>query len=233
MEAESLVALAVEMSEESEAIEINQLWGLTLLDAEGNEITLSDPVFVTIGARHDVLLGISANENESPSNNEMIDEETRFFALGEGEDGLMAMVESSYVQDSQAIQATLEDLSLIGLGIKAQALATNLQSLVIYPNPFRLETNTSGDQRMKLDNLTADAKVEVYNALGEKVIEAQITNNAGSSNNAHFTPVAGNPGRVAWDLRNAGGQRVASGVYVVVVSNSAGERVIKKVSVIW
>ena len=209
---------------------IEQLWTIAFLDELEQEVQLADSVTITLRPKEstDVLL-MEAQESETEPA-ATLSEETCLYARNE--DGVFVAV-ASYDAIGQDLTAIIEDASMIGLGFKAQALATNLQSLVIYPNPFRLETNTSGDQRMKLDNLTPDAHIEIFNVLGEMVLEAQITNNAGSSNNAHLSPVAGNPGRVAWDLRNAGGQRVASGVYIVVVSNSAGERVIKKVSVIW
>lgn len=234
---ESASEMTVQSSapEQNTKINLQKLWNLSFTNAVNVPVTLKDPVTVTIRRKPVQVSGeakLSAAASESNGEESPIVLNEKSVIVSKTGEGLTEASEMLYNAEAMSLTVTLSSPGMIGLGVKVLALAVDLQHLVIYPNPWEASTNVSGDQKMKLDNLTPDAHIQIYNVLGELVLEGRVSNNALSTDNPHLAPVAGNQGRVAWDLCNQSGKKVASGVYIIVVSNSAGERVIKKVSIV-
>ncbi len=92
--------------------------------------------------------------------------------------------------------------------------ADGLASASVYPNPFKPHL---GHTHVTFDGLTAQAQIEVFTLVGEKVCTIQETDG---------------DGQVSWDVTNAQGRKLASGVYIYRVSNDQGQEKISKLAVI-
>ncbi len=93
--------------------------------------------------------------------------------------------------------------------------AGNLRDVVVYPNPFR--PKEAHDGCIKFINLTSQARVRIYNVVGDLIWTREIENSGGS---------------IQWYGDNNSGRPVASGVYVYIVTNPDGEEAVGKISVI-
>ncbi|MCX7715874.1 MAG: T9SS type A sorting domain-containing protein, partial [Endomicrobia bacterium] len=91
--------------------------------------------------------------------------------------------------------------------------ANDLSSLKAYPNPYNPLVHTGG---LVIDGLTSQAKIKIYTITGELVKEVEYT----TAN-----------GRAIWDGKNTEGSIVSSGVYVIYVEGSNGEKKKLKVAV--
>jgi hypothetical protein len=87
------------------------------------------------------------------------------------------------------------------------APASDLSTVKVFPNPFN---PTAG--KLTIDNLTADAQIKIFDIAGELVSDVDYT--------------AGD-GRTTWDGKNTGGRTVASGVYLALIKNSDGKKIVK------
>jgi outer membrane protein assembly factor BamB len=87
------------------------------------------------------------------------------------------------------------------------APAQDLSTVKVFPNPYN---PINGN--LTIDNLTADAEIKIFNIAGELVATVSYP----SAN-----------GRTTWDGRNNSGKIVASGVYLALVKNSAGKKIVK------
>ena len=101
----------------------------------------------------------------------------------------------------------------------------NLSNFHVYPNPFKPndgDNNTgrrydgSVNSGVTFNGLTNDCTIKVYTILGQLVAEGQVSGQ----------------GNWQWDVRNQSGVEVASGMYIYVVTNGAGEEKIGKLVVI-
>ncbi len=92
--------------------------------------------------------------------------------------------------------------------------ADGLTSASVYPNPFKPHL---GHTHVTFDGLTAQAQIEVFTLVGEKVCTIRETDG---------------DGQVSWDVTNAQGRKLASGVYIYRVSNDQGQEKISKLAVI-
>ncbi|MFH1564086.1 MAG: PQQ-binding-like beta-propeller repeat protein [Nitrospirota bacterium] len=102
------------------------------------------------------------------------------------------------------------------LSIFAVAAPTiHLQDVIVYPNPFKLRR---GDERVKFKNLPAKVSLWIYNIAGELVFNKDIT---GTDESPY-----------PWPIVNNAGDRVASGVYIYIITNELGEKVTGKVAII-
>ncbi|MBI4351201.1 MAG: fibronectin type III domain-containing protein [Elusimicrobia bacterium] len=106
----------------------------------------------------------------------------------------------------RTITATLNHFSLFQLMVRVAA--ANLNSVLIYPNPFYANR---GQGYVTIDKIPASSKVRVYTLSGDKVWET----------------TAGTTGVVIWKGVNKAGYLVASGIYLVVVDASSGKKVFK------
>lgn len=86
----------------------------------------------------------------------------------------------------------------------------------MFPNPY--VERFSYFQRINFMHLTFNARIKVYSLTGELVWEAEKNN--GSD-------------RLEWTgMRNLSGQRLASGVFIYVITNNSGERVSGKLAIL-
>ncbi len=92
--------------------------------------------------------------------------------------------------------------------------AADLGQLNVYPNPVK---RPLGHNTLTFDNITSQLRIRIYSASGRLVRDIDL---AGAGN------------AYQWDLRNNSNQEVASGVYIYMVSNDAGEKRTGKIAVI-
>jgi hypothetical protein len=101
----------------------------------------------------------------------------------------------------------------------APSVFSDLSQLIVYPNPWNI--NTAGivsetvNYGVKFYGLPKNSNVKIYTVAGEKVYQG--TN--------------GTVDTLVWNLRNAEGVKVASGVYLYVVDYN-GQKVTGKIAVI-
>ena len=87
----------------------------------------------------------------------------------------------------------------------APAAASDLDSVRVYPNPWR--SNLHAGLGVTLDGLTPQSRIRIYTVSGQWV---------------RTLDAAGGVGR--WDLTNDSGQRVGSGVYLYIIADPYGRR---------
>lgn len=92
-------------------------------------------------------------------------------------------------------------------------LPLNLGNLIVYPNPFNL---SKGHTQINFSGLTSDAKIRVFTLTGRLLKEEEV-------NWQHSW---------AWDVRNMEGEELARGIYLWIVTNSAGGRKTGKIGII-
>lgn len=92
-------------------------------------------------------------------------------------------------------------------------LSDNLEDLIVYPNPFSL---LNGHTQINFDRLTIDAKIRIFTLTGRLLKEEEV--------NWQYS--------WTWDVRNMEGEELARGIYLWVVTNSAGGRKIGKIAII-
>jgi len=81
------------------------------------------------------------------------------------------------------------------------ALSTNLNNVIVYPNPFEPKL---GHTKVTFDNLTSNSKIKIYKKTGELIYE-QVASTT--------------DGRAVWTLTNSGGSEVSSGIYIYRISS--------------
>ncbi|MCX5782501.1 MAG: hypothetical protein NT145_07365, partial [Elusimicrobia bacterium] len=109
---------------------------------------------------------------------------------------------------NKTISVKLSHFSVYALASFAP-FSQNLESVNVYPNPYSPGSGTRFDnsslgEGIVFDKLTAKAKVRIFNVAGELVAELDETDG---------------DGRYLWDIRNQSGNKVASGVYIYLVTN--------------
>lgn len=84
-------------------------------------------------------------------------------------------------------------------------LKTNLNEVIVFPNPYRPGSGGPYDaQNITFRNLTSRVKIRIFN-LAAELVKAIETDSQG--------------GQLSWDAANDNGEKVASGVYIYVVTN--------------
>jgi hypothetical protein len=89
----------------------------------------------------------------------------------------------------------------------------SIPGLIIFPNPYKL--GAAGG--IKFDGLTEDIKVHIYDIAGDLVWTGQNTPGSAS---------------LTWNSQNSGGNQVAPGVYLYVVTANSGGKASGKIAVI-
>lgn len=89
----------------------------------------------------------------------------------------------------------------------------NLSNVLPYPNPWH--TRKHAGMPMTFGNLTAQAQVKIFTVSGHWVKSIDAVG-----------------GLATWDLTNDAGQNVASGLYIYVVTNNAGDRARGQIAVV-
>ncbi|MBN1383307.1 MAG: T9SS type A sorting domain-containing protein [Elusimicrobia bacterium] len=112
--------------------------------------------------------------------------------------------------DNYTVDVKRRHFSLYVLGA---SVVTNFSNTKVYPNPFRFDR---GHTVVTFSNIISGSKIEIYTISGEFVCEINDTDN---------------DGQIEWDIRNSSGKRVASGVYMCLISHGSS-KVTKKVAVV-
>jgi len=94
-----------------------------------------------------------------------------------------------------------------------KVLAPNLESMIVYPNPFQ---PARGHTRIVFAELTTDATVRIFDSAGQEISRGDVSWEMSW----------------AWDVRNSEGEKVARGIYIYLVTNSQGEKKIGKIAVV-
>ena len=84
-------------------------------------------------------------------------------------------------------------------------LQSDLNTAHIYPNPYK---PSIGHTSIIFTNLTNRTKAQIFNLAGDVVYEQEKD-----------TPT----GELSWDVKNAEGEPIASGVYMYMITNNAGQ----------
>ena len=108
------------------------------------------------------------------------------------------------------------------LGPATNSSAARLNCVVVYPNPFKPDSGhtriTFGHPTDPSGRLTEQATIKIYTIAGELVRTIEGVN-----------------GQATWDINNESGKRVASGVYVYLITNpkgTKGEKCIGKLAIV-
>ncbi len=109
---------------------------------------------------------------------------------------------------------TLAALIFLCAGAPSAKAANDLARLNVYPNPVK---RVQGHNTLTFDNITTQLRIRIFTANGTLVRDINL---AGAGN------------AYQWDLRNSSNQEVASGVYVYILTNDAGEKKTGKIAVI-
>lgn len=92
--------------------------------------------------------------------------------------------------------------------------AYDLGRVIVYPNPF--EPNSGlGHTVINFDNLPADAAIRIFTITGNLVFRVDNVTS-----------------KYEWNVKNTGGRNIASGVYVYIVTDNAGNKRTGKFAVI-
>ena len=111
----------------------------------------------------------------------------------------------------KVITCKTKHLSYYGLFM---VVNNNLNTAHIYPNPFKPST---GHTKIYFANLTNHTKIQIFNISGDLIYEDEKDTSAGELN---------------WDVKNAKGEPIASGVYMYIITNNAGQIKKGKIAII-
>ena len=120
--------------------------------------------------------------------------------------GRWVIVDSAVVDTvHKLVYADLTHFSTYRLGRFVQASA-DLKSFVVFPNPADAQSNSG--QTVKFMNLTSGVTLRIYTVSGELA-----------------RTIKDDSGLIEWDMKNDNGSAVARGIYIYMVTNTAGEKV--------
>ncbi|OGH63894.1 MAG: hypothetical protein A3I06_02050 [Candidatus Lindowbacteria bacterium RIFCSPLOWO2_02_FULL_62_12] len=155
----------------------------------------------------------------------------KFHTLNEATGGWEAVTGSAWDAGQNAVIGAPFHFSFYAVFPDTGKLAaSDLSKVIVYPNPYipydGIDENGKpplpGDftTGIIVDNISADITVRVFTVAGRELFNRKVTG----------------AGRFQWDLSTIdpiGGQMVASGVYLMVITdNKTGQRVTKKVAII-
>lgn len=122
------------------------------------------------------------------------------------------LVAGKQIVDKDKDLVTAYEVNQLSIFVVAAPI-TNLKSVIVYPNPFKLR---EGHKEVKFYNLSGKVNLWIYNIAGELVF-----NKDDITDNPYF-----------WPIVNNAGERIASGVYIYIITNEKGEKVSGKVAII-
>ncbi|MEW6607256.1 MAG: PQQ-binding-like beta-propeller repeat protein [bacterium] len=122
------------------------------------------------------------------------------------------LVPGKQIVDKDKDLVTAYEVNQLSIFVVAAPI-TNLKSVIVYPNPFKLR---EGHKEVKFYNLSGKVNLWIYNIAGELVF-----NKDDITDNPYF-----------WPIVNNAGERIASGVYIYIITNEKGEKVSGKVAII-
>ena len=124
-------------------------------------------------------------------------------------DGLQAYLEGWAVDMGDAGKD-----SIYGSGrLRLRLVAANLESLIVYPNPFKPGV---GHTKITFAALTEQATIRIFTLAGELVKKQDVSGQYSWD----------------WDVKNTDGDELARGIYIWVVTNPAGEKRTGKIAII-
>jgi hypothetical protein len=95
---------------------------------------------------------------------------------------------------------------IVGYPVPAQSsLAADLSGVWVYPNPWRADLHRG--LPVKIANSTSSSEMRIFTISGRYVRTISLPDGMGT-----------------WDLNNSAGQRVASGIYIYLITDGAGHR---------
>lgn len=94
------------------------------------------------------------------------------------------------------------------------ALKENLNESYIYPNPVR---TSLGHDKVTFENLTSNVMIRIFKTNGDLVREINATDTNG---------------KATWDLTNDSGNKIASGIYIFLITNESGDKLKGKLAII-
>jgi len=104
--------------------------------------------------------------------------------------------------------------SIYGSGrLRLRLVAANLESLIVYPNPFKPGVSHT---KITFAGLTLKATIRIFTLAGELVKKQDVSGQYSWD----------------WDVKNTDGDELARGIYVWVVTNPAGEKRTGKIAII-
>lgn len=86
-------------------------------------------------------------------------------------------------------------------------------NVIIYPNPFKPD---KGNKGITFSGLTEEVKIRIFNIIGELVREVSVLGQT----------------EWQWNTKNDSGEKVSSGIYIYIITNSVGEKVSGKIGII-
>ena len=119
--------------------------------------------------------------------------------------GTCVPLQTTFNTATQTFYAQLNHFSLYQL--VAVALATDVGTARIYPNPYRAAT----DGYITIDQIPPGSRVRIFTLRGERILDA----------------VANGIGNVTWMADNSAGRPVASGEYIVVLESNGSKKILK------
>jgi len=120
----------------------------------------------------------------------------------------------SYLERWAVDMGTAGKDSVYGSGrLRLLLVVANLESLIVYPNPFR---PALGHTRIIFAALTEQATIRIFNIAGQLVKKQDVSGEYSWD----------------WDVKNTDGDELARGIYIWVVTNPAGEKRTGKIAII-
>ncbi|MEW6605823.1 MAG: FlgD immunoglobulin-like domain containing protein [bacterium] len=98
--------------------------------------------------------------------------------------------------------------------IRGIPFGKDLSKVYVYPNPFKPAIHN----RMTFADITDSATIRIFTVAGELVKTIEVT------------PV--DSGRPTWDGKNEDGEKVASGIYIYVITTEEGYKISGKIGII-
>lgn len=98
-------------------------------------------------------------------------------------------------------------------GLAPESVVMNAADPRVYPNPWRADRNSGAS--VTFDRLPADSSIRIFTISGQEVKNLDATN-----------------GTASWDRTNESGERVASGVYLYLVTDILGQESHGKIAII-
>ncbi|OIO76228.1 MAG: hypothetical protein AUJ85_01015 [Elusimicrobia bacterium CG1_02_37_114] len=99
-----------------------------------------------------------------------------------------------------------------------QSSPVSVLNVKVYPNPLKSGTGTKFDRaKVAFEGLTKQYSLKIFNVSGELVFEHEETDSSGM---------------YGWDIVNSQGTKVASGVYIYLITNDRGEKKTGKLAII-
>ncbi|GAI15772.1 unnamed protein product, partial [marine sediment metagenome] len=120
-------------------------------------------------------------------------------------------------KNNKVVKAELRYFSIYTIGV---AVASNLDEVVVYPNPVNFSKAIRGT--IKFENLTKNAKIKIFDITGRLV----RTLNPGTAENDGLT------GKAEWNGKNEDGEVVGMGLYIYLIIDEEDHKKCGKIGVV-